>query len=101
MFRRQFLKTVTLAGVSGLATIGTIQASDTKTIKYRVKGFTCITCAVGLETILRQQKGVAWVKASYTDASAVIQYDPASIIENAIRACITDMGFSAELEHGN
>ncbi len=98
MLRRQFLKITTLAGVSGLATIGTAEASDTKTVKYRVGGFTCITCAVGLETMLHQQKGVVWVKASYPDASVVIHYDPASVTENAIRAFITDLGFSAEPE---
>jgi len=98
MLRRQFLKITTLAGVSGLATIGTAEAGDTETVKYRVEGFSCITCAVGLETMLRQQKGVVWVKASYPDASVVIKYDSASVTENAIRAFITDMGFSAEPE---
>ena len=98
MFRRQFLKVIGLASASGLATIGTMEASDTKTVKYHVKGFTCITCAVGLETMLRQQKGVAWAKATYPDAIVTIKFDSDSVSENTLRTFITDMGFTAEPE---
>jgi copper chaperone CopZ len=64
-----------------------------------VKGFTCITCAVGLETLLRQQKGVVWAKASYPDASVAIKYQPSTITEDQLKTFIADMGFTAESEH--
>jgi copper chaperone CopZ len=99
MLRRRFIQLMTVAGAGGLATLGTLEASDTKTVAYKVKGFTCITCAVGLETLLQQQKGVVWAKASYPDASVAIKYQPASITEDQLKAYIADMGFTATPEH--
>ena len=32
------------------------EAKENRSVTYRVKGFTCVTCAVGLEVMLRQQK---------------------------------------------
>ena len=98
MLRRRFIQLMSVAGAGGLATLGTLEASDTRTVTYKVKGFTCITCAVGLETLLRQQKGVAWAKASYPDASATIKYQPAAITEDQIKAFIAEMGFTVETE---
>lgn len=98
MLRRRFIHLMTLAGASSMAAIGTLEASETRTVTYRVKGFTCITCAVGLETLLRQQKGVSWVKASYPEASVVIKYDPAAVSENMLKSYIAEMGFTAEAQ---
>ncbi len=100
MLRRRFIQLLTVAGAGGMATLGTLEAADTKIVTYQVKGFTCITCAVGLETLLRQQKGVVWAKASYPDASAAIKYRPATITEDQLKAFIAEMGFTAESEHG-
>jgi copper chaperone len=99
MLRRRFIQFMTVVGAGGLATLGTLEASDTKTVTYKVKGFTCITCAVGLETLLRQQKGVVWAKASYPDASATVKYQSATNTEDQLKAFIADMGFTAELEY--
>lgn len=99
MLRRRFILLMTVAGASSLATIPALEASDTQTITYKVKGFTCVTCAVGLETLLRKAKGVVWVKASYPDASAIIKYQPAAVTEDQLKRFIAEMGFSAEPEH--
>ncbi len=69
---------------------------ETKTVTWHVKGFTCVTCAVGLETMLREQKGVKRVKATYPEAKVTIQYDPASVDEAQLREFITELGFTAE-----
>ena len=98
MLRRRFIQFMSIAGAGGLATLGTLEASDTKIVVYKVTGFTCITCAVGLETLLRQQKGVVWAKASYPDASVSIKYQPAAIKEDQLKAYIAEMGFTAEPE---
>jgi copper chaperone CopZ len=95
MLRRKFIQLMTVAGTGSLAAFGTLEAKDTVTVTYYVKGFTCITCAVGLETLLRQQKGVVWAKASYPDASVVIKYQPGSVTENQLKAYIAEMGFTA------
>lgn len=96
MLRRKFIQLMTVAGAGGVAALGTLEASDTRTVTYKVKGFTCITCAVGLETLLRQQKGVVWAKASYPDASATIKFQPGSVTEDQLKAFIAEMGFTAE-----
>ena len=101
MFRRQFIQLIALAGAGRLAATAAVGASENhETVTYRVKGFTCITCAVGLETLLRQQKGVVWAKASYPDAMVTIQFNSESVTENALRKFISEMGFTAELVHG-
>ncbi|HYK36226.1 heavy-metal-associated domain-containing protein [Alloacidobacterium sp.] len=99
MLRRRFIQFMTVAGAGGLATLGTLEAGDVKTVTYKIKGFTCITCAVGLETLLRQQKGVVWAKASYPDATATIRYQPATVSEGKLKAYIAEMGFTAEQTH--
>ena len=63
MVRRDFIHR-TLAGAASLTPLGAAQTGKNQTLVYRVAGFTCITCAVGLETLLGRQKGVARVEAS-------------------------------------
>ena len=94
MFRRHFMRGITLAG--GWASIGATRGHESRTVTYRIKGFSCVTCAVGLETMLRQQKGVARAKASYPDANAIIEFDPALVSDHWIRAFIADQGFTVE-----
>jgi Cu+-exporting ATPase len=105
MIRRQFLKLAALTSATGLASIGTLDAlehhehepfGETKTVNWRVRGFTCPTCAVGLETMLQRQKGVKSVQATYPEAVVTIQYFPAQINEASLRAFITELGFTAE-----
>jgi copper chaperone CopZ len=100
MQRRRFVQMMTFAGAGTLAAVeAAAHAGATATVSYRVRGFTCVTCAVGLETMLRQQKGVKWVKVTYPDALVVIKYDPSTVTEAALRGFISDLGFTAELEH--
>ena len=100
MQRRRFIQLMGIAGATSLAAASPLETSDTKTVAYSVKGFTCITCAVGLETLLRQQKGVLTASASYPDASVVIRYDPAKTDENQLKGYIAEMGFTAAPKHG-
>ena len=96
MERRRFVQMMTLASVGTVAAAELPHRGETKTVAFHVKGFTCVTCAVGLETMLRRQKGVKDVKASYPQATVVIQYDPASVDEAALRGFIRELGFTAE-----
>jgi copper chaperone CopZ len=93
MFRRKFFARLAMAGA---ATIGTAHSADSKTVVYQIKGFTCVTCAVGLDTLLQQQPGVVHSKSSYTDATATIEFRPSVISENALKALISEMGFRAK-----
>ena len=98
MQRRRFVQMMTLAGAGSLVAVEAVHAGTTKSVSWRVKGFTCVTCAVGLETMLRQQKGVKWVKATYPEAQVVIQYDPSSVTEATLKEFISELGFSVEPE---
>lgn len=100
MQRRRFIQLVGLAGASSLATVDSLHAADARSVAYSVKGFTCITCAVGLETLLRQQRGVLKASASYPEASVIVEYDPAKVNPEQLKAYIAEMGFSATLKHG-
>ena len=96
MFRRHFLQRITLAGAGGLAASGAIEASESKIVIYRVKGFTCVTCAVGLETILQREKGITSAKASYREATVIIRFDPELVTESSLKGFIAEMGFRVE-----
>ena len=65
-----------------------------RSVNYDVKGFTCITCAVGLEVMLRGLKGVAGAKASYPANKVSIKFDERVIAEEKVRKFIGECGFS-------
>ena len=99
MFRRRFLQLVTMASVGGLASIEALEAAAIRTVIYHVKGFTCITCATGLDTLLGQQKGIASSKSTYPEGNVTVAFDPRQITEQAIVAFITDLGFTVQPDH--
>ena len=100
MIRRKFLGLMTLAGASGVAALSVAKAAGQKeTVTYKIQGFTCITCATGLETLLGREKGVLAVKAIYSDGSATVAYDAHAISETEIREAIESLGFKAETVH--
>ena len=96
MFRRQFVQLISLAGAGGLAATVAEAASEASTVTYRVKGFSCITCAVGLDAMLQHQEGVTWSRSSYPDGIVVIKYDPGVVTDKALKSFIADMGFTVE-----
>jgi copper chaperone CopZ len=96
MERRRFVQMMTLASVGTVAAAELTPRRETKTVAYHVKGFTCVTCAVGLETMLARQPGICSVKASYPDGNTVIQFDPKRVTEASLKKFIADLGFSAE-----
>ena len=90
MFRRNFLTSATL-GLAG----ATVNASTSRMVTYRITGFTCVTCAVGLDTLLSRQKGVVRSHSSYPDATAAITYNPDLIDETRLKGFIAELGFTA------
>ncbi len=88
MFRRNFLQRIAFGAGVGLA-------PKRSTVTYRIRGFYCVTCAVGLDTLLRQKKGVLRSKSSYANATTVIEFDPGVVTEKELKAFIAEMGFTA------
>ena len=93
MFRRNFLQRLTFAGAGSLAALGNAEAAENRKVTYRIKGFTCVTCAVGLDTLLRRQHGVIRSESNYPEAKSVIVFDPNLITEKELKALISEMGF--------
>lgn len=87
MFRRNFIQ---------LAAISTVAAPTSKTVTYHIEGFTCVTCAVGLDTMLRAEKGILQSKSSYPEKTAVIEFNPHLVTEVQIQAFIQDIGFTVK-----
>jgi copper chaperone CopZ len=94
MIRRQFIRMATLAGASGLTAMASAKNGDTRTVSYHIKGFSCVTCAVGLDTILGQHEGVIRSKSTYPEGVATITFDPGRTTETAIKNVIAEMGFT-------
>lgn len=93
MFRRDFIQRLTVGGASGLAAAGAIGAAETQ-VTYQIDGFSCVTCAVGLEVMLRQQPGITRADASYPARQVVIGYDASLTNEETIKQFISSTGFT-------
>jgi copper chaperone CopZ len=94
MFRRRFLQLLTMASVSSLASLEAMAA--TRTVTWFVKGFSCITCATGLDTMLGQQKGITSSKSTYPEGKVTVAFNPDQITEQTIVKFIADLGFKVE-----
>jgi Cu+-exporting ATPase len=99
MIRRQFLQFVTMASVGTLAPLEGVAAGASKTVTYLVKGFSCITCATGLDTMLSQQRGVLSSKSTYPEGKVTVGFNRNQITEQAIVSFITDLGFTVDGQH--
>ena len=94
MFRRRFLQLATMASVGGLAPLEGMAAGTSKTVTYMVKGFSCITCATGLDTMLGRQRGIKSSKSTYPAGVVTICFNPDQISEERIEAFIEELGFT-------
>jgi copper chaperone CopZ len=98
MFRRQFVQLITFAGAGSLAAMAGAESTDTKTVTYQVKGFSCATCAVGLDAMLQKQKGVKWSQSTYPQGTVIIKFDPKQGTDQSLRAFIASAGFTVDDE---
>ena len=95
MIRRKFIQMMTFAGAGSVAAMSAA-AMEKKTVTYRVKGFYCVTCAVGVDALLERQTGVVKSRSDYPTATTTITYHPALVNEDRLKASIAEMGFHAE-----
>ena len=99
MIRRKFLQLIALSGAGAFAPLeGVAAEAKHKTAIFQVKGFSCITCAVGLDTMYSRTKGVVTSHSTYPEGKVMVQFDPASIDETAVKTVILDAGFSISSE---
>jgi copper chaperone CopZ len=94
MFRRRFLQIATMASVGGLAPLESMAAGVGKTATFHVKGFSCITCATGLDTMLGRERGIHSSKSTYPEGKVTVSFDPKETSEQVIVKFISDLGFT-------
>jgi copper chaperone CopZ len=96
MLRRKFFKVMTIATTGALTPLEAIPATATpkKVVTYHVRGFSCITCATGLDTMLAKEKGIASSSSTYPEGIATIGFDPDQISEQQIKSFISSLGFT-------
>jgi copper chaperone CopZ len=99
MIRRQFIQLVTLSSAGALAPLDAMGAGPRTTLVLEVKGFTCITCAVGLDTLLGKEKGIVSSHSTYPEGKVTVVYDPKLRTVDSIRKFIAGMGFKVERVH--
>lgn len=95
MIRRAFLGLTAAAG--GFAALRALEKPEKKVATYKVEGFWCPTCSVGLETLLTREKGVLAASANYVEGRTVVTYDARHISTKEITAAIESMGFHPTL----
>ena len=98
MLRRKFFKVVTMATTGALAPLEAISAEPKKVASYRVRGFSCVTCATGLDTMLGKEKGIVSSSSTYPEGIATIGFDPEQTTEKEIKEFIAGLGFSVDDE---
>jgi copper chaperone CopZ len=96
MLRRRFFKLMTVATAAGLGPLEAAAGGATRIVVYRVAGFSCVTCATGLDTVLRDQQGITSSKSTYPQGIVTVAFDPKQVTEQAIMAFITGLGFTVE-----
>ena len=102
MRRRDFVQLIATVGAGGLVSAAAGTTSPTsappvrREVTFHVKGFSCVTCAVGLDTMLKQKGGVLSSHSTYPAGVVVIQFDPDRVSEIELRTFIGDMGFTVE-----
>ena len=94
MIRRRFLQLASMAGI--LAPLEAMATEASKTVAYHVSGFSCPTCATGLDTMLGQQKGIVSSKSTYPEGKVTVSFHPRETNEQAIIQFITGLGFKVE-----
>jgi copper chaperone len=103
MRRRSFIQTLAGSGVGvALMKLGAPERrqAENARVGWTVKGFTCVTCAVGLQTILEKHKGIARVKAEYPSGKVDIGFDSKMIAPREIKRLIEHTGFTVTEESG-
>lgn len=97
MQRRKFLQAVALTSVAALDPVESLASAGARTtLILHVKGFTCPTCAVGLDTLLGREKGIISSHSTYPAGIVTVAFDSTESSETKIRAFIADMGFTVE-----
>lgn len=76
------------------AVASTTDQDQNAKIELPVKGMTCTSCEVHIESSLKKIPGVRSVKASYTEASTKVEYDPGKVTRDQLISAINETGYT-------
>jgi Cu+-exporting ATPase len=100
MQRREFVRVIAAVGAGGVTAVAAAEAEKTKkaakdamSVQLTVAGFSCVTCAVGLDTLLRERKGILSCESTYPEGKVNVRFASKEISERDIEAAIGEMGF--------
>jgi copper chaperone CopZ len=74
--------------------IATIDPASLETIEIVVIGMTCGGCESTVQKAVGKLSGVQSVKASHSDSTALVTFDPGQIAFEAMKAAIIDKGYA-------
>lgn len=66
----------------------------TETVTIKVTGMSCDGCAASLDKRLSAENGVQSAQVSFTDGSAVVEFDPTVVSRDHLDQVIRETGFS-------
>jgi len=93
------MKATLLAAVfAGSLLAGTSAFAGEQTVTLEVSGMTCASCPYIVKQTLAAVDGVAAVKVSFAEKSAVVTYDDSKTEVSALTAATAGMGFPSTLK---
>jgi mercuric ion transport protein len=72
------------------------QQQKNKRVELAVKGMTCASCELHIESEVKKLPGIYFVRASYDQGSTVIEFDEKKIDKDKIIAAINGTGYKVE-----
>jgi copper chaperone CopZ len=70
--------------------------NETSFIEVSIGGMTCTGCEQKIQTNVSRLKGIKAVKASHTEAKALIEYSPGLVDTVKIKDVITETGYTVK-----
>jgi len=67
-----------------------------KRVEFAVKGMTCASCELHIESEVKKLSGVLYVKASYDQGSTIVEFDEKKVDKDKIIAAINSTGYKVE-----
>ena len=65
---------------------------------YPVTGLSCASCAINVESMLKEQKGVITASVNYANSSASIEFDPTTVKVADLKTVIQSIGYDLLIE---
>ncbi|KAM0855251.1 hypothetical protein ACQ4PT_049950 [Festuca glaucescens] len=83
-------------GAAPAARVSPRKERTTKKVMFNVRGMSCASCAVSIETVVAGLKGVESVQVAVIQGQAVVQYSPEETDARTIKQAIEDINFEVD-----